>query len=218
MANNKVITEREKAAIRYGIAYGIENKAELYRIAYDGNAAQVSAIADISAQASRWWNSRKISDFYARESEEYKIRQDRQRARLREEVKAEMEEARRTGRATPDGLIDYSLTQNQIQKLNEIINNSGKTDEQLDALKMMLAEISRKRPPAEEPQSRFYLPISCKECRIYALAGELSRTPEIWDNPAFVAWREKRGATPQAVRNYRTPQQLYMENKPQNDK
>ena len=174
MANNKVITEREKAAIRYGIAYGIDNKAELYRIAYNGTEAQIAAISDISAQASRWWNSRKISEFYARESEEYKIRQDRQRARLREEVKAEMEEARRTGRTTPDGLIDYSLEQNQIRKLNEIINHSGATGEELDALKMMIANISAKRPQeGEQRKPHFYMPLTCSDCPLYKMAGEV---------------------------------------------
>ena len=173
MANNKVINEREKAAIRYGIAYGIESKVELYRISYNGTEAQIAAISDISAQASRWWNSRKISEFYARESEEYKIRQDRQRARLREEVKAEMEEARRTGRATPDGLIDYSLEQNQIHKLNEIINHSGATGEELDALKMMIAEISRKRlPEKEERKPRVYMPLNCGDCPLYREAKD----------------------------------------------
>lgn len=207
MANNKVISEREKAAIRYGIAYGVDSKVELYRLAYNGTEAQIAAIADISAQASRWWNSRKISEFYARESEEYQIRQDHLRGRLRAEIVAEMEEARRAGRTTGDGLIDYSQEENQIRKLNEIINHSGATGEELDALKMMIAEISRKRPPeAEERKPRFYLPLSCRECKIYALAKELMQSPEIWESPAFVRWRESRGATTEAARNYRTPQ------------
>ena len=207
MPNNKVITEREKAAIRYGIAYGVDSKVDLYRLAYNGTEAQIAAIADISAQASRWWNSRKISDFYARESEEYKIRQDHLRGRLRAEIVAEMEEARRTGRTTGDGLIDYSLEENQIRKLNEIINHSGATGEELDALKMMIAEISRKRLPVEdERKPRFYLPISCRECKIYALAKELIHTPEIWNSPDFIRWRESRGVTSEAAQNYRTPQ------------
>lgn len=207
MPNNKVITEREKAAIRYGIAYGVDSKVDLYRLAYNGTEAQIAAIADISAQASRWWNSRKISDFYARESEEYKIRQDHLRGRLRAEIVAEMEEARRAGRTTGDGLIDYSLEENQIRKLNEIINHSGATGEELDALKMMIAEISRKRLPVEdERKPRFYMPISCRECKIYALAKELIHTPEIWNSPDFIRWRESRGVTSEAAQNYRTPQ------------
>lgn len=207
MPNNKVISEREKAAIRYGIAYGVDSKVELYRLAYNGTEAQIAAIADISAQASRWWNSRKISDFYARESEEYKIRQDHLRGRLRAEIVAEMEEARRTGRTTGDGLVDYSLEDNQIRKLNEIINHSGATGEELDALKLMIAEISRKRlPEGNEQKPRFYLPLSCGECRIYALAKELIHTPELWNHPEFVKFRESRGVTSEAARNYRTPQ------------
>lgn len=207
MPNNKVITEREKAAIRYGIAYGVDSKVDLYRLAYNGTEAQIAAIADISAQASRWWNSRKISEFYARESEEYKIRQDHLRGRLRAEIVAEMEEARRTGRTTGDGLIDYSREENQIRKLNEIINHSGATGEELDALKMMIAEISRKRPQeGNEQKARYYLPLSCRECRVYILAKELLNSPEIWNSPVFVRWREGQGITSEAARNYKTPQ------------
>ena len=207
MANNKVISEREKAVIRYALAYGIENKAELYRLAYNGSEAQIGAISDISAQASRWWNSRKIAEFYAHEREEYKIRQDHQRAQLREEVRAEFEEARRSGRTTPDGLIDYSLESNQIRKLNEIINNSGATGEALDALKLMLAEISRRRPPeSEERRHRVFLPLSCGNCRIYDMAKALIDTP-IWNSPEFIKFREDNQITTEAARQYRTPQE-----------
>ena len=174
MANNRIITEREKAVIRYGIAYGIDNKAELYRLAYNGSEAQIAQISDLPAQASRWWRSRKIAEFYSREIREFQIRQDRQRAQLREEAAAEVEEARRSGRRTPDGLIDYSLEQNQIRKLNEIINHSGATGEELDALKMMIANISAKRPQeGEQRKPHFYMPLTCPDCPLYKMAGEV---------------------------------------------
>ena len=192
MANNKVISEREQAVIRYAIAYGIENKARLYLLAYDASADQAAQISDIPAQASRWWNSRKIREFYAREVEEYQIRQERLRANIRAEVEAELQQAIRDGRATSDGLIDYSRQDNQIKLLNRLINHADTPADQLDALKTMLAEISRRNPPEkQESPQRFYVPLRCGECPIKKLFAHIREVPEIQALPEFAAAVEK---------------------------
>ena len=173
MANSRTLSDRERAIIIYALERGITSKIALYKLAYDGPASKVEGLSDLAATASRWWSSRKIQDFINSESAELKIRRDHERAKIAEEIRAELEEELRTGKRSREGFIDYSRPENQIRLLNELINRPGSPGEQIDALKIMLAEVAKKGAGEGGADiQRFYTPLKCKSCPLYQEAAE----------------------------------------------
>lgn len=182
MAGLKIITEREKAAIRYGLAYGVTNRVQLYKIAYDGTQEKLDSISDIRAVATRWYHSQKIQDFIETERKEWEIRQQRIRSEIRVEVEAQVREEMRTGKRDKDGITDYSDPRNQLRKLNQIISTASDSAEVLDAIKVLNAKQSQTvlEDVKSEAKKRVlaYIPIVCgysgsvAGCILYDLAKQ----------------------------------------------
>jgi hypothetical protein len=176
MADYRNITEREKAVIKYAVAFGITHRQDLYRLAYNGTLEQVAGLADLGALASRWYNSKKIQDFLQVEMKEHEIRKER----IRDEIRQEMEEqARKEGkeREKASSLIDYSDERNIIKKLNQLINTAKDDSEALDAVKTMAALLKQRedlRSSKEKDKvARFYLPLRCHQCPLYRMGKDL---------------------------------------------
>ena len=169
-------TPREIAVIRYGIAFGITSKTDLYQLAYDGSLRAWANLSDAPAQANRWFKSKRITTLYERESALYAQRQAKERARIEAEAIAR-HEANQGRTATPQqqGLIDYSQPENQRAKLNELVNTASDPGEALDALKGIIAGQRDDKQAAREQQTqRYYVPKSCEDCEIKAAFHKLT--------------------------------------------
>lgn len=93
-------TPREIAVIRYGIAFGITSKTDLYQLAYDGSLRAWANLSDAPAQANRWFKSKRITTLYERESALYAQRQAEERARIEAEAIARHEAAEPSTKAS----------------------------------------------------------------------------------------------------------------------
>lgn len=100
MPNNQPPTPREIAVIRYGIAFGITSKTDLYQLAYDGSLRAWANLYDAPAQANRWFKSKRITTLYERESALYAQRQAKERARIEAEAIARHEAAEPSTKAS----------------------------------------------------------------------------------------------------------------------
>ena len=81
--------------------------------------------------------------------------------------------------AQKKGFVDYTDPKAQKQKLNEIINNAGDSDEALDALKVIIQGQKNDQEAAKQNQvQRFYTPLRCHECPLYLKAKEKDRPRE----------------------------------------
>ena len=175
MPNNQTINEREKAIVRLAVYYpGKLSPALLYSVAYNGTLADAHALRDLPAIASRWWRSRKIQDFFQAETALYNANKDAVEARIESECMARLESKRDAVR--PSRCVDYSRPENQRAKLNELINGAVDSHDALDAMKLM---IQRQQDIAPEqvkgPQVRAYMPLTCSDCPLYAMASDVLR-------------------------------------------
>lgn len=166
--DQKKLTEREAAILKYGIAYGVTSPAVLYRLACDGS--------QDPAVATRWLQTRKVKEFLARERAVWE--ESRRKERLKIESEAVAKEAARKSKdvtAGDLGFVDYANPKNQLHKLNQLINTAHDADGELDALKLMIATTAKNAEADESPhrkQVRAYLPISCKDCPLYQNARQ----------------------------------------------
>lgn len=164
--NHKELSEREMAILRYGIAFDITSPAILYRLANDGSTD--------GAVGTRWMQSKKVQDFLRRERSIWEDRQEKERQKVEAETLQRIA-AKQNGTITKDdsGLIDYSDFQNQLAKLNELINTGTDADSVLDALKVMIAANAKNAEAKEAPrQIRVFLPLNCSDCPLYAQERE----------------------------------------------
>lgn len=171
------LTEREQAAIRL---YLFENEeispVKLYRMAYAGSLKEVDSLKDLPASASRWLRSKKVSKYLDEQRAILNDRKAKERMKIESEVTARIQASADTGKHTVPGFVDYSDPKAQLAKLNELINTASDPGEALDAMKVLLSK-QAELAPAREPEkvSRFYRPLCCDQCPLYAMAGETLR-------------------------------------------
>ena len=171
------LTEREQAAIRL---YLFENEeispVKLYRMAYAGSLKEVDSLKDLPASASRWLRSKKVSKYLDDQRAILNDRKAKERMKIESEVTARIQASAGPAKHTVPGFVDYSDPKAQLAKLNELINTANDPGEALDAMKVLLSKQAELAPAREpEKQQRFYLPLSCSECPLYAMAGETLR-------------------------------------------
>lgn len=173
MPNNQIISERETAIVRLSVWYpGKLSPALLYSLAYPGAFSDAQALRDLPAVASRWWRSKKIQEFLQAETAVYKSNKDAMEVRIESECRARLE----SNEARPVKGVDFSIPENQRAKINEIINGATDPHDALDALKLMLSRQQEIAPdPQKEQIARFYMPLCCNQCPLYAMAGDTLR-------------------------------------------
>lgn len=166
--NTKELSEREAAILRYGIAYNITSPAKLYALACDGS--------QDPAVATRWMQSKKVQDFLTRERAFWDESRRKEKAKIESEALAREAASRGKAASSKDlGPIDYADPKNQLRKLNELINTARDADEQLDALKIMIATTAKNAEADESThrkQVRAYLPLNCHDCPLYQRARQ----------------------------------------------
>ena len=156
------LTEREKAVLRYAVAYGEKSPSVLYRLAYPGREEDAPKPSAIAATASRWYHSDRVAMFMRDERAALDARLEliRQNAVNEYKTKTALTLEEETG------LPDYTLPANQVREINRIINASTDAKDKLDALKLLIAQQKNDGEAAQTQQvQRFYTPLSCHRPR-----------------------------------------------------
>lgn len=168
------ITEREKAAVKYAIAFGEKSSLKLYRIAYDGSEADLNKISSINSVASRWWNSKKIQAYFREQAAAYDSRLKSVADKAVTDYVSKLATAEANGESLPALTVDYSRPDNMIRELNRIIADAGKDDKtKLDAIKVLAAQTSREQDSGSGSDiHRFYTSLKCRDCVLYLKAKE----------------------------------------------
>ncbi|MBR3291364.1 MAG: hypothetical protein IKI66_04195 [Bacteroidales bacterium] len=165
-------TLREVAAIRYAIAYGITSKSDIYRIAYDGSEKEISEIKSLKSVANHWWNSTKIQDLLRDEQAAYDARLQTVKDNA---VTAHIQQAATAASSgagvAVGGQIDFTLPENLQRELNRLANDPN-TDlkTKLDCIKALAAFKTDEQETEESKIHRFYTPLRCTDCKLYAFA------------------------------------------------
>lgn len=170
------LSEREQAAIRL---YLYENEeispVKLYRTAYAGSLREVDSLKDLPASASRWLRSKKVSKYLDEQRAILNDRKAKERMKIESEAVARIQASATAGKHMIPGFVDYSQPSAQLNKLNELINTASDPGEVLDALKVLLSKQTELAPQKTEKASRFYRPLVCSDCPLYAMAGDVLR-------------------------------------------
>lgn len=160
-------TVRERLAARLYILSGETiSPSDLFTLAHNGSLSDIAKMTSLPSTASRWLRSNKISKLLNSERGAYQLRQEAERKKVEAEIFARVRPGEKD--FTPAGMVDYSRPENQVKKLNQLVNTAKDSGEALDALKVLLSrqtELSTAR--REERQVRAYLPLSCHECPLY---------------------------------------------------
>lgn len=184
-SNTRNVTERERAAVRAFVAFGIKSKITLYKIAYDGTISEAAGFVGLSSIASRWWRSQKIQDCLAEETAAY----DAKKKAIAEKAVSDWKAKRASADAGGDGeTVDYTVAENLAAELNRIANDETldfKT--RLDAIKALASfkQETDELQQAKDQMMRFYVPIRCYQCALYTFArmcddaDVFSRYPEL---------------------------------------
>lgn len=167
MDTKKDLTLRDRVAVQSLVFGIIKNWYDAYEIAYNGKVDDLSKRKALPTIVTRWKNSSIIKDYYNECLYLHKQDQERQRQNLLDEMGGEIKgkgESIHTKSKTPK-MVDFSNPQNQMQKLNELVNSSEDVGETLDALKVIISTQKADRDAAKEGKVvRCYLPITCNEC------------------------------------------------------
>lgn len=170
MDNEKDLTLREKVAVK-SIVFGIvQNWTDAYTIAYGGRSDDLQKFKSLKTIVSRWKRTPKIQDFYNDCIYQYK---QQKQTLIDDYLREEGNQDKGKGESThtkrgKTALVDFSNPTNQMQKLNELVNNSDDVGETLDALKVIISSQKADRESAREgKQVKAYIPITCNNCPLY---------------------------------------------------
>ena len=170
MDTKKELTLKDKVAIK-SLVFGIvQNWNDAFKIAYDGTQKDIDKIKYLATIVSRWKRNPKIQDYYNECLYLHKMEKEKERETILKEYGGKDEETKGKGenvhtKSKTPKLVDFSNPQNQMQKLNELVNSSEDVGETLDALKVIIQTQKADRDAAREGKVvRCYLPMTCNEC------------------------------------------------------
>lgn len=163
---SKKFTDQEKVAI-VALIYGyLTSWPEAYRIAAGMTEEEAKKDSNLSVYCSRWKQSEKVKNFVSKLNSQKAINEHefiQKYERERRETIAAQNEQEGNKRA----FVDYTSTEAQMKKLNELVNNAKDPDAALDALKVIIASQKEDKQAAREQQvQRFYTPQGCNDCAI----------------------------------------------------
>lgn len=163
--SDKVMDDREKAAICFELLTGITDRRTLIAIARKTDPNEKEPPKHIDAIASKWYNMDKVQTY--RESLKRLLYQRDEQAR--EEGRQEerkRKEGEKTPKETPKNAADYNDPAQRRKLYNTIIieaKDDPKT--QLDAAKLIEQTQRDDRQAAQErKQTALFLPVSCDIC------------------------------------------------------
>ncbi len=177
MPTKKVLTMRERVAVKSLVFGIIPNWYDAYKVAYDGTISDVEKLKSFQPIVSRWKNNQQIQAYYneciyLKSQDEERKKQDilkgfQDEGKDGERLGGNVGTKRERETKTPK-MVDFSNPQNQMQKLNELVNSSDDVGETLDALKVIISTQKADRESAKEgKQVKTYLPMTCTNCPLY---------------------------------------------------
>lgn len=176
MDTKKDLSLKDKVAVK-SLVFGIvQNWNDAFKIAYDGTQKDIDKIKYLSTIVSRWKRNPKIQDYYNECLYIHKMEKEREKENILKEYGGKVEETRTMGesvhtKSSNPKMVDFSNPQNQMQKLNELVNSSDDVGETLDALKVIISTQKADRESAREgKQVRCYIPMTCSQCPLYEKA------------------------------------------------
>lgn len=171
MQTKQELTKREEAVLRLYVLTGETMQIkQLFRLAYDGGEEDINRLSSLPSLATRWMKSHRVAQFLETQRAAERERKDKERMRIESEILARV-----AGKGKAEQhpkfpkFIDYSKPENQVRKLNELINTAKSPDSALDALKIAIARQEELAPAkrSSERASRVYLPLRCEKCPLY---------------------------------------------------
>ena len=177
------LTEREKAAIYYAVYAGIKDFKVLWQISRDKATADADP-RNNGSNVSNWRHSAKVKNYFEQvERERARIIQEERAAAVKEyELKAiqangnEGEETESpNGNKTRSGVINFQDKTQFLQYLNKQANLIQDPKLKADYLKMLsdLMRFKETETGKDNEIQRFYTPLNCSKCPLYAEKSEI---------------------------------------------
>ena len=163
------LTKREKAILRLYVVTGEKMQVkEAFTLAYDGGEKDIALLSTIPSLATRWMQSPRVVEFLETERAAERDRQAKERARIESAYQAKTAAGSKRGPGSA-AFVDYGRPENQMKKLNELINQADDPGEALDALKVVISRQEALAPEKRTAASkhRVYLPLRCETCPLY---------------------------------------------------
>lgn len=170
--HDKELTLKDRVAIK-ALVYGfIQNWYDAFAVAFDGKLANLEKLKSIKTLVSRWKNNPNVIAYYNECL--YLLNQDKDKAKGGESLTDGKDQGESVHTKTKgQKAVDYSNPQNQMEKLNDLVNSASDPSETLDALKVIIQTQKADRDAAREgKQVKAYLPITCNDCPLYQKAAQ----------------------------------------------
>ena len=195
--SQKELSEREQHAIEWELVIGQnKGKTKAYKLAFNGSLEELDKLTTINSNAGKWWRSDKVQKYVKKYTLLLERLKQKHKIEILQEIAKEFNlnfdelqkgilkynnennnDDNEKSEASANGanskistLIDYSKEENQIAKLNRMINNASNDDRAaIDALKLMIQTQKDNKKDDENEIHRFYTPLKCSECQLYKL-------------------------------------------------
>lgn len=179
------LTPRQKAILNWAAVNDVDDWQTIYRLASDKSYKYYEG-KNITQQASTWKRSAKVQAFYqlqranalrlrkAAEILEKEDAKDKETKQARETEQGQNDTAKKPTKEQCNKNVNYLDRSELMQALNRAANDITDIKQRTDVLKL-IADLSRMRDndKGNDQIRRFYLPLSCQNCALYAHAGEL---------------------------------------------
>lgn len=177
---NNTLTDSEKLAITYGVFNGLKSWPEMYLLSGRGGSLTPSGLSDA---ASRWKHSEQVEKFYneciARDSVRIEMAADKKIEELvkrGELIRAERGKgttiratAQKGNETAPVG-VDFTNPEAFVRFANQQANLLTDEKDRREYLKMIadLLRFKESESGKDREIRRFYTPLLCRECPLYA--------------------------------------------------
>ncbi len=179
------LTPRQKAILNWAAVNDVDDWQTIYRLASDKSYKYYEG-KNITQQASTWKRSAKVQAFYqlqranalrlrkAAEILEKEDAKDKETKQARETVQGQNDTAKKPTKEQCNKNVNYLDRSELMQALNRAANDITDIKQRTDVLKL-IADLSRMRDndKGNDQIRRFYLPLSCQNCALYAHAREI---------------------------------------------
>lgn len=179
------LTPRQKAILNWAAVNDVDDWQTIYRLASDKSYKYYEG-KNITQQASTWKRSAKVQAFYqlqranalrlrkAAEILEKEDAKDKETKQARETEQGQNDTAKKPTKEQCNKNVNYLDRSELMQALNRAANDITDIKQRTDVLKL-IADLSRMRDndKGNDQIRRFYLPLSCQNCALYAHAREI---------------------------------------------
>lgn len=177
------LTPRQKAILNWAAVNDIDDWPTIYRLASDKSYKYYEG-KNITQQVSAWKHSAKVQSFFQlqranalrlRKAAENLANEDAKGKETEQgQGQGQNDTAKKPTKEQCNKNVNYLDRNELMQALNRAANDISDIKQRTDVLKL-IADLSRMKDSdkGNDQIRRFYLPLSCQNCALYARAGEL---------------------------------------------